>query len=43
MRPMRMEHTFAMATVVHIPVSEYLRTSYEPDCDYLDGELVERK
>ena len=42
MRPMRMEHTFAMATVVHIPVSEYLRTSYEPDCDYVDGELVER-
>ena len=31
-----------MATVVHIPVSEYLRTSYEPDCDYVDGELQER-
>lgn len=31
-----------MATAVHIPVSEYLRTSYEPDCDYVDGGLVER-
>lgn len=31
-----------MATVVHIPVSEYLSGSYEPDCDYVDGELVER-
>lgn len=31
-----------MATTVHIPVSEYLRTSYEPDCDYVDGDLEER-
>jgi Uma2 family endonuclease len=31
-----------MATVVHIPVSEYLRTVYRPDCDYVDGELEER-
>ena len=31
-----------MATVVHIPVSEYLRTSYKPDCDYVDGEVQER-
>jgi Uma2 family endonuclease len=31
-----------MATAVHIPVSEYLRTSYEPDCDYVDGEIEER-
>jgi Uma2 family endonuclease len=31
-----------MATAVHIPVSEYLKTSYEPDCDYVDGEVVER-
>ena len=31
-----------MATAVHIPVSEYLRNSYEPDCDYVDGEVVER-
>ncbi len=31
-----------METAVHISVSEYLRTSYEPDCDYVDGAVVER-
>ena len=31
-----------MATSVLIPVEEYLRTSYEPDCDYVDGEVKER-
>lgn len=31
-----------MATTVHIPVSEYLATTYEPDCDYVDGEVLER-
>ena len=31
-----------MATAVHIPVSEYLRTIYHPDCDYVDGEIQER-
>ena len=31
-----------MATAVSIPVSEYLRTIYHPDCDYVDGELQER-
>ena len=25
-----------------IPVEEYIRSSYEPDCDYVDGELQER-
>src|SRR5947209_1116935 len=25
-----------------IPVNEYLQTAYRPDCDYVDGELVER-
>jgi len=25
-----------------VPVSEYLNTSYRPDCDYVDGELRER-
>ena len=25
-----------------ISVSEYLSTSYDPDCDYVDGELLER-
>jgi Uma2 family endonuclease len=31
-----------MATSVLIPVSEYLGSVYEPDCDYVDGELQER-
>jgi Uma2 family endonuclease len=31
-----------MATSSLIPVSEYLSTTYEPDCDYIDGELQER-
>src|SRR5437762_3424187 len=26
-----------------IPVEEYLRTSYDPDVEYVDGVLVERK
>src|SRR5665213_1674911 len=25
-----------------IPVSDYLKTSYRPDCDYVDGEVLER-
>jgi Uma2 family endonuclease len=31
-----------MSTAVTIPVSEYLETSYRPDCEYIDGELLER-
>lgn len=31
-----------MATTTYIPVEEYLRTSYRPDCDYVDGEVRER-
>jgi Uma2 family endonuclease len=29
-------------TVALIPVEEYLRTVYRPDCDYVDGEVQER-
>ena len=25
-----------------IPIEEYLRTSYHPDCDFVDGEIQER-
>lgn len=25
-----------------IPVEEYLRTAFRPDCDYVDGALIER-
>ena len=31
-----------MATTVTIPVEEYLATSYRPDMEYVDGQLVER-
>ncbi len=31
-----------MATSTIIPVDVYLRTHYRPDCDYVDGEVVER-
>ena len=34
--------TSAMPTSPFVPVSEYLRTSYRPDCDYVDGEIQER-
>ena len=25
-----------------VPLEEYLHTDYSPDCDYVDGEIVER-
>jgi len=31
-----------MATSISVPVEEYLRTTYHPDMEYVDGELVER-
>lgn len=31
-----------MSTQALIPVEEYLASSYEPDCDYIDGRLEER-
>jgi Putative restriction endonuclease len=31
-----------MATSLHISISEYLRTTYRPDREYVDGELLER-
>ena len=31
-----------MSTKTAVSLSEYLNTSYRPDCDYLDGELLER-
>jgi len=31
-----------MATSALIPIAEYLRSSYRPDCDYVDGEVRER-
>lgn len=31
-----------MGTATLIDVEEYLATSYRPDCDFVDGEVVER-
>ncbi len=31
-----------MATTAGISIEQYLRTSYTPDCEYLDGELREK-
>jgi Uma2 family endonuclease len=31
-----------MASSTAISVEEYLHTSYDPDCDYVDGEVLER-
>ncbi|HYM13404.1 MAG TPA: Uma2 family endonuclease [Bryobacterales bacterium] len=31
-----------MATHTQVSLEEYLRASYEPDAEYLDGEIVER-
>lgn len=31
-----------MKAAALVPVEEYLRTTYEPDCDYVDGEVLER-
>jgi Uma2 family endonuclease len=31
-----------MATLTAVPVEEYLNTTYDPDVEYVDGQLVER-
>jgi Uma2 family endonuclease len=31
-----------MSATTAVTLSQYLNTSYRPDCDYLDGELLER-
>ena len=31
-----------MSATVTVPLSEYLDTSYHPDCEYVDGQLLER-
>ncbi len=31
------------AAPVFVPVEEYLRTSYSPDAEYIDGRIVERE
>jgi len=36
------DDTVPMATSTSIPLSEYLQKTYDPDCEYLDGEVKER-
>ena len=31
-----------MSTIVTVPLNEYLESVYEPECEYIDGELRER-
>ncbi len=31
-----------MATTAFVPIEEYLRSDYEPDAEYVDGEIEER-
>lgn len=31
-----------MATILQIPLEEYLGKTYRPDCEYVDGEIRER-
>ena len=31
-----------MTSATLVPVDTYLHTSYRPDCDYIDGEVLER-
>ncbi len=31
-----------MGAGILIPVEDYLRTSFHPDCDFIDGEVLER-
>jgi len=41
--PALWRYSETMAAGTQISVSEYLSTSYDPDCDYVDGEVLERK
>ncbi|HWE52307.1 MAG TPA: Uma2 family endonuclease [Bryobacteraceae bacterium] len=31
-----------MIAGIAVPVEQYLRTAYDPDCEYIDGQVVER-
>jgi Uma2 family endonuclease len=31
-----------MAAATTVPIEKYLSTTYRPDCDYIDGDLIER-
>lgn len=42
LRPARWHIMSSMGTATLVSVSEYLSTDYSPDCDYVDGEVLER-
>ncbi len=39
---MKMPYSRAMASSTAISVEEYIHSVYRPDCDYVDGEVIER-
>lgn len=39
---MKMPYSRAMASGTVISVKEYLHSVYRPDCDYVDGEVIQR-
>jgi Uma2 family endonuclease len=38
----QLRYAEAMATGTLVSLEEYLSTTYDPDCEYVDGELLER-
>jgi Uma2 family endonuclease len=42
LQPAGWDKLVVMATLVALPVEKYLRTTYHPDREYVDGQLVER-
>ncbi len=36
------EGTIIVSTATFVSLSEYLETSYRPECEYLDGDVLER-
>jgi Uma2 family endonuclease len=39
---MNLQENLAVSAATAVPLSEYLNTCSRPDCDYLEGELLER-
>src|SRR5579863_5736504 len=37
-----MTAAFTMESATMVSLDEYLSTAYDPDCEYVDGELIER-
>ena len=39
---MQAREVVSMSSATPVPLSEYLKTVYRPDCDYLEGDVKER-